>query len=53
MEMMHCKLCDKMTMHKRDFGIGSIVIAILTGGLWLLAWPFYPKRCVVCGQAAD
>lgn len=35
---------------KRNLGLGTFFAVILTGGLWLLALPFYPKRCVTCGS---
>jgi len=38
---------------KRTFGWGTYFAVLLTGGLWLLALPFYPKRCVGCGFEED
>lgn len=39
-----------MTGHKRALGWGTFFAAVLTGGIWLLAIPFYQKRCVICGN---
>ncbi|VAX34551.1 hypothetical protein MNBD_NITROSPIRAE03-1231 [hydrothermal vent metagenome] len=51
MDFTHCTNCQKKTGHKRSLGIGTLFAVLLTGGFWLLALPFYPKRCIVCGQA--
>jgi len=53
MDFTHCTNCGKKTGHKRSLGIGTIFAVLLTSGFWLLAIPFYPKRCIVCGQSAD
>ncbi len=47
--MFLCRNCKKLTGYKRAFGIGTLIAIFLTGGLWLLIIPFYPKRCIVCG----
>jgi len=44
-----CDVCQKRTAHKRAWGIGTLIMFLLTAGLWLLAMPFYPKRCQACG----
>lgn len=31
-------------------GFGTFFAVLITAGFWLLAIPFYPKRCVVCGS---
>jgi len=49
MRVYQCPVCGKPTGHKRALGIGTLLMAIVTGGLWLLVIPFYPKRCIVCG----
>jgi hypothetical protein len=50
MEMLYCKNCKKTTGHKRAIGVGTILGGIVTGGVSLAAVPFYPLRCVVCGN---
>jgi hypothetical protein len=49
MEMYLCRNCNKMTGHKRALGMGTLLGVLFTGSLWLVAIPFYPKRCIVCG----
>lgn len=50
MKMLYCLDCGKKTGHKRDLGFGTFFAVLVTGGLWLLAIPSYPLRCVVCGS---
>ena len=50
MEMLQCSNCNKLTGFKRHLGLGTIIGILLTCGLWVLAIPFYPKRCIVCGS---
>jgi len=45
----YCPYCDCKRGFARRLGFGTILAIIATSGLWLLAIPFYPKRCVVCG----
>ena len=49
MEMIFCPNCGKLTGYKRALGFGTFFAVLLTAGLWLLAIPFYPKRCITCG----
>jgi hypothetical protein len=49
MEMIFCPNCGKLTGYKRAIGFGTFFAVLLTAGLWLLAIPFYPKRCITCG----
>ena len=49
MKMQHCHYCRRMVAHKRKIGIGTIILILLTGGLWLLTIPFYAVRCSICG----
>ena len=49
MQMIHCPNCGKLTGFKRSLGFGTFFMVVLTGGLWLLAIPFYPTRCITCG----
>ena len=53
METAHCESCGRATGHKRALGWGTFFAVFVTLGFWLLALPFYPKRCVVCGTQAS
>jgi len=50
MKFYYCPHCGRETGHKRALGWGTFFAVLLTGGLWLLAIPFYPKRCIICGS---
>ena len=52
MKFYYCPHCGRETGHKRALGWGTFFAVLLTGGLWLLAIPFYPKRCIICGSKA-
>lgn len=52
MAAMYCTLCDRPVEGTRHIGPGSMVFAVLTAGLSLLAVPFYRKRCPICRSAA-
>lgn len=46
----YCLSCQRRTGFRAHYGfIGTTLLLLLTSGLWLLALPFYPKRCVACG----
>jgi len=47
--MLFCRNCQKLTGYKRAFGFGTLFAVFVSGGFWLLALPFYPKRCIICG----
>jgi TonB family protein len=47
--MIFCPNCAKRTGYKRALGVGTFFAVALTAGFWLLALPFYPKRCITCG----
>jgi hypothetical protein len=49
MEMIFCPNCQKLAGYKRVLGFGTFFAVLLTAGFWLLALPFYPKRCITCG----
>jgi len=53
MKMIYCRNCGKSTGHKRALGFGTLFMVLLTGGLWLIAIPFYPLRCIICGNKCD
>jgi len=46
----YCPHCGRQTVHRRRIGRGTWATVILTGGIWLLALPFYAVRCVDCGR---
>jgi hypothetical protein len=50
MKNYYCANCGRQTPHKRFFLWGSWIMTCLTGFFWLLAIPFYPKRCIICGN---
>lgn len=52
MATMYCALCGRPVEAKRQIGAGTIILAVVTGGLWLVAIPFYQKRCSICRSAA-
>jgi hypothetical protein len=49
MKMAMCHACQRPTGFKRALGIGTLLAVIATGGMWLVALPFYQTRCVMCG----
>jgi hypothetical protein len=51
MQMLFCPSCKRTTGFKRAYGFGTIIMVFATLGLWaLVALPFYPVRCTVCGM---
>ena len=44
----YCVNCDRVVEAKRQIGVGTLILAIITAGFWLLAIPFYSKRCPMC-----
>ena len=52
MRMEFCTNCGKRRGFKRAFGLGTVVMVVLTLSLWILAMPFYPARCINCGTSA-
>jgi hypothetical protein len=41
------------TGKKKKFGVMTLIMVLLTSGVWLLAMPFYPNRCVICGREEE
>jgi hypothetical protein len=52
MAAMYCALCQRPVEARRQIGAGTVVFAVLTAGLSLLAIPIYPKRCSICKSTA-
>ena len=48
--MLYCGNCRKKTYWKRNYGIGTLILVLITGFWFILALPFYPKRCSCCGN---
>lgn len=51
MAVQHCKLCDRKVSAQRQIGVGTLILVLLTAGLWLIAIPFYELRCPICQSA--
>jgi hypothetical protein len=52
MQVAYCDNCKKHTGHKRAIGVGTLLGAVVTSGVSLLAVPAYGKRCIICGLTA-
>jgi hypothetical protein len=52
-DLEYCPACEKERGFKRQISVGTLLAVIFTAGVWLLALPFYPKRCIVCGYPWD
>jgi hypothetical protein len=52
MPTMYCALCGRPVEARRQIGVGTVVLAVVTAGLSLLAIPFYAKRCSICRSSA-
>jgi hypothetical protein len=48
MGIKYCNLCERKVEPKREIGIGSLILVLITGGLWILVLLFYQERCPVC-----
>lgn len=44
----YCYLCKRNINAKRRFGMGTLIMVLLTWGIWLLVLPFYNKKCPIC-----
>ena len=49
---MYCNLCKRPVEAKRNIGVGSLLLVLITGGIWLIAILFYSKRCTICKSDA-
>lgn len=48
MAQKYCNLCERYVETKRDMGIGTLILVIITGGFWILMILFYGQRCSIC-----
>jgi hypothetical protein len=53
MQRAFCSDCGSQRPFRRAFGWGTFFGVLITGGVWLLALPFYPLRCTQCGMTLD
>jgi hypothetical protein len=52
MSTMYCALCNRPVEANRQIGAGTVILAVVTVGISLLAVPFYPRRCSICKSTA-
>ena len=50
MERGYCSNCQKKVSYKRELGLGTFLMIIMTMGFGIFLLPFYPKRCKRCGE---
>ena len=48
MAMRFCTTCGRNVNAQRRFGIGTLILVLITGGIWILFMPFYAKQCPIC-----
>ena len=48
MALRYCPHCEQMVTARRQFGIGTLLLVFVTGGLWLLVLGCYLSRCPIC-----
>ena len=46
--MNYCPNCKQNVSPKKEVGIGTLILALMTCGISLLVIPFYSKRCPMC-----
>lgn len=46
--MKYCLNCKQMVEPKRNIGIGTFILVLMTAFFWVLLIPFYSKRCPLC-----
>lgn len=52
MSSKYCANCKQVVNARRHIGVGTFILVIVTGGLWLLAILLYSKRCPLCRDTA-
>ena len=48
MALRYCPHCAQKVTARRQFGIGTLLLVLVTGGLWLLVLGCYLPRCPLC-----
>lgn len=48
MAIAYCTLCKRRVEARRQIGVGTLILVLITTGLWLIAIPFYSPRCSIC-----
>jgi len=48
MSTKYCINCGKVVSAKRQIGMGTFLLSLITWGFWLFLIPFYSKRCPIC-----
>ncbi len=43
-----CMMCQRDVQTRRKIGAGSVILVLVTAGVWILAIPFYRQRCPIC-----
>lgn len=46
--MKFCRMCNRQVVPKRKIGVGTLLMVLMTGLMWLIMIPLYPKRCPIC-----
>lgn len=50
MELRYCASCNCFVQPKRHIGCGTLFLISITGLFWLVAIPFYSKKCPKCKE---
>jgi len=53
MRFLQCYNCGRRRGFKRALGLGTLLMIVLTFGLWLFVIPLYPSRCITCGGSEN
>ena len=44
----YCMNCGRVVEARRVIGVGTIILILITGLIWVIFIPFYSKRCPIC-----
>jgi hypothetical protein len=50
MKIQYCKNCKQVTIHKKYIHLGTLILVLITGGLYLPCILCYQCRCWICGN---